>query len=304
MANPDLSSGVGPAAAKPTSSTALVSVVLPCKDAARFIQPAISSVLAQTHSNLQLIVIDDGSTDQTIDLVESFTKLDPRVTLIALAENSGGPAMPRNEGIACAKGEFVAFIDADDIWLPHKLSLQLAVMQEYRLNFCSTLHRHFKDDSAIDSIARPMLSGQTALVSIAVPVTVPSIIKRINHSMILRKNCIVTSSVMLRSELLEHLHFSESVDFVAIEDYLAWLQLHQLPNIASAIIQEPLIFYRTRNDSISSSKVEMARKIYNLLSLYTVKGKRLGPIRFYYYATYLFGGVKSLTLSWLNRIPN
>lgn len=277
-----------------SSASALVSVILPCKDATRFIVPAITSVLEQTHRNLQLIVVDDGSTDQTLSLVESFTQSDSRVTLVKLADNSGGPAKPRNIGLSHVAGTYIAFIDADDVWLPHKLDYQLAAMREHELNFCSTLHRHFTDDSVIASLSQTALSDKLVLAD--------SNIKRIDHAMILRKNRIVTSSVVLKADLLEHLHFPEETRFVAIEDYVAWLNLHQLPELSSAIIQQSLVLYRTRNDSISSSKLEMAGKIYTLLSVYTVQGKRLGLRRFYYYATYLAGGVKALALSWLNRI--
>lgn len=275
-------------------ASALVTVVMPCKDAARFIGPAITSVLAQTHRKLQLIVVDDGSTDQTVSLIEPFTKADSRVTLIQLDANSGGPAKPRNVGLKHVKGSYVAFIDADDIWLPQKLAYQLAAMHEHGLNFCSTLHRHFSDDSAIDSISQTALCDQPGVSDVS--------IRRVDHDTILRKNRIVTSSVLLHMGLLEHVHFSEETRFIAIEDYVAWLELHQLPKISSGIIQQPLVLYRARNDSISSSKLEMAGKIYTLLSVYTVQGKPLGLWRFYYYATYLLGGIKSLVLSRLNRI--
>jgi len=274
----------------------LVSVIMPCKDAAMFIDAAIASVLCQSHKELQLIVVDDGSTDQTVSLLESIVQRDPRVTLVRRGNNSGGPAAPRNIGMTHVKGKFIAFIDADDIWVPEKLAMQLAVMSKYELNFCSTLHRHFKHDAALPSVREKSLYG-TKLVGL------PHI-QPISHATILRKNCIVTSGVMLRTTLKEHVHFSEKACFVAIEDYLAWLYLHQKPDVKSAIVQAPLVFYRTRKDSISSSKVEMTQKIYRLLSVYEIEGKPLGFMRFYYFATYLVGGVKSVVSDWFNRVKN
>ena len=99
----------------------LVSVIIPAYNADPFVGDAINSVLNQSHENLELIVVDDGSTDRTAEIAEAFD--DPRLQVLRQANS--GPARARNLGLALAKGEVVAFLDADDSWSPIKLDRQL-----------------------------------------------------------------------------------------------------------------------------------------------------------------------------------
>ncbi len=105
----------------------LISVVIPTYNRAHVVGRAIKSVLAQTLPDFECIVVDDASTDETVPLVEGFR--DPRIRLVRLAEN-GGVSRARNAGIQAARGEWVAFLDSDDEWLPRKLELQLARLRE------------------------------------------------------------------------------------------------------------------------------------------------------------------------------
>ncbi|MFB9243754.1 glycosyltransferase [Massilia antarctica] len=105
------------------ASTPLVSVVIPCYNAQRYIGATIASVLAQTDVTMEIIVVDDGSRDDSVALVRTGF---PAVRIIEQA--NAGVAAARNTGIAAARGEWIAFIDADDIWLPGKLAAQLAQM--------------------------------------------------------------------------------------------------------------------------------------------------------------------------------
>jgi glycosyltransferase involved in cell wall biosynthesis len=105
----------------------LVSVVMPTHNRSVTLRRAVDSVLSQTHSDLELIVVDDASTDDTPALLAVIE--DPRLVCIRLERNSGA-AIARNRGIRSARGELVAFQDSDDVWLPEKLALQLRVMAE------------------------------------------------------------------------------------------------------------------------------------------------------------------------------
>jgi glycosyltransferase involved in cell wall biosynthesis len=102
----------------------LVSVILPTHNRALILPRAIESVLTQTYDNIELIIVDDCSTDETREVVSALSDL--RVTYLRLEENAGGSGA-RNRGIAIAKGEFIAFQDDDDEWLPHKLNKQMEV---------------------------------------------------------------------------------------------------------------------------------------------------------------------------------
>ncbi len=100
-----------------------VSVIIPTFNREHLIQRTISSVLAQTFSDLELIIVDDGSTDNTGEVIQKFT--DPRIRYIPLDKNYGG-GYARNQGIKAAHGELIAFLDSDDEWMPEKLELQIA----------------------------------------------------------------------------------------------------------------------------------------------------------------------------------
>lgn len=100
-----------------------VSVVVPVWNREGTIERAIRSALEQTQPPLEVIVCDDGSTDGTADILRRLAREDPRVRVIS-AGRSGGPAAPRNRGLGHAEGEWVAFLDSDDEWLPGKLQVQ------------------------------------------------------------------------------------------------------------------------------------------------------------------------------------
>ncbi len=111
-----------------SSDLPLVSAIIPAYNAARFIEATLESILAQTYQNIEVIVVDDGSKDATPEIVRKFSDRDPRITLIQQA--NAGVAAARNRAIQSAKGEFVAPIDADDIWYPHKLEKQVQCFLE------------------------------------------------------------------------------------------------------------------------------------------------------------------------------
>jgi len=107
-------------------SKSLVTVVIPAFNASRTIAATLDSVVAQTYDNLEILVVDDGSTDLTAEIVLTYRDRDPRITLIKQA--NGGVAAARNTGIKAAHGNYIAPIDADDIWHPTKIDKQMAVM--------------------------------------------------------------------------------------------------------------------------------------------------------------------------------
>jgi glycosyltransferase involved in cell wall biosynthesis len=126
-----------------TSVPPLVSVVLPVFNGERFLAAAIESVLAQTHEPLELLVVNDGSTDASGTIARSFARVR------YLEQQNAGVAAARNAGVATSSGEFVAFIDQDDVWLPGKISAQLAVMvADPSIDWCVACQRRFLDPSA------------------------------------------------------------------------------------------------------------------------------------------------------------
>src|SRR5215469_1268994 len=108
-------------------STAMVSVVLPSFNRLRFLRPAIESVYAQTFNDWELIIVDDGSALETRQYLESLAN-EPRVTVVWL-EHTGRPSMVRNAALRRTAGQWVAFMDSDDLWAPRKLERQIATLR-------------------------------------------------------------------------------------------------------------------------------------------------------------------------------
>jgi glycosyltransferase involved in cell wall biosynthesis len=113
----------------------LVSVVIPAYNAASFIERTINSVLSQTYQNFEILVINDGSKDNTLEVIQKLSQKDPRIKV--LDKKNSGVSDTRNLGIEMSKGDFIAFLDADDIWLPNKLEIQVSLMQKNQNLFWS-----------------------------------------------------------------------------------------------------------------------------------------------------------------------
>ena len=108
-----------------TESSRLVSVIIPVYNCEDFLAEAIESVLAQTYRPIEVIVVDDGSTDQSADIARSYKEIQ------YIYQPNQGAAVARNTGLAAAQGEFIAFLDADDVWLPNKLEVQVGYLIEH-----------------------------------------------------------------------------------------------------------------------------------------------------------------------------
>lgn len=104
----------------------LVSVIMPCYNNADYVSAALKSVLSQDYSNFEVIVVDDGSTDESVKVLRQFGN---KITIIQQANQ--GPAAARNSGIKAAKGQYIAFNDSDDFWLPGKLSAQISYLEQH-----------------------------------------------------------------------------------------------------------------------------------------------------------------------------
>jgi glycosyltransferase involved in cell wall biosynthesis len=118
--------GHGDAQGRAEDHEPLVSVVVPAFNAAQTLPETLNSVRAQTYQNLDIVIVDDGSTDDTAAIVRNHMTQDPRIRL--LSQNNGGVASARNAGIGAAAGDFIAFVDADDLWHPTKIAKQMALL--------------------------------------------------------------------------------------------------------------------------------------------------------------------------------
>jgi teichuronic acid biosynthesis glycosyltransferase TuaG len=175
-----------------SSQQFLVSVILPVFNSEMFVQDAIDSVLAQSLTNFELIIIDDGSSDSSVSIVRSAIVSDDRARLICLDTCSGGPATSRNAGLKVATGCYIAFIDADDQWHPEKLERQLSAIQRHGLGLISSNFR--------------LLTGKSKLSW--PPLNESGGVSRFTHQMMLHKNRVVTSSTVVSAKVLKGLSFN------------------------------------------------------------------------------------------------
>lgn len=113
-----------------TFTDGLVTIVMPSYNSAAYIGEAITSVIHQTYADWELLVVDDGSTDHSPEIVKEFGKHDPRIHLLFNDRHTGMPSSPRNYALRHARGRYIAFLDSDDAWLPEKLSEQLPLFND------------------------------------------------------------------------------------------------------------------------------------------------------------------------------
>lgn len=126
----------------------LVSVITPTYNCGKFIGETIRSVQAQTYKDWEMIIVDDCSTDATKKVVEDFMRDDSRIHYECLSTNSGA-AVARTRAMELAKGEYIAFLDSDDIWLPDKLEKQINFMQDNGYAFTSTSYQHMTEEGKL-----------------------------------------------------------------------------------------------------------------------------------------------------------
>jgi len=195
-----------------------VAVIIPAYNAARHLRRTIESVLAQTVPATEIIVVDDGSTDDTASVVRSFA---PRVRLIQ--KPNGGPGSARNLGAQQTAATWLAFVDADDVWYPDKLAGQLAVAEQAGIGLIHCLPDHRED-------------------------TVPD---ELTFDHLWERNWIINSSVMLRRDIFEQVGgFDEARDLISVEDYNLWLRV-AAAGVRIVTCQKVLVHY-TRGIGLSS----------------------------------------------------
>ena len=227
--------------------TPLVSVVVPTYNRVQLIGETIESILAQQYSNLELIVVCDGCTDQTETVVRSFK--DARVRLV-MQDNSGGPARPRNAGVSRAVGKYVAFCDDDDLWMPQKLRLQVALMErEPNAALC------FAGGIVFGDGRRPLLGYRLKRSP-----------RRNHFRALLYSNFILNSSVLVRRAVLaEAGPFNVDQRLHGTEDYEMWLRIAHLHEFIS--IDEPLVRYRVHRGNLAGNRARATmRGLYVLRS--------------------------------------
>jgi glycosyltransferase involved in cell wall biosynthesis len=189
----------------------LVSVIMPAYNAGRHVAESVRSVQAQTFDRWELVVVDDGSTDETGEVVQSLASVDARVRYVR--RPNGGQAAARNTGLGAARGTLVAFLDADDLWLSDKLAAQLEVLERTGVDLVYTDGYIFSDDGAESAEERfHIVPGETRGVEMFRTLFV--------------SNRIGTLSVLVKRSALDAVGlFDENRAYQNCEDYDLWMRL-------------------------------------------------------------------------------
>ena len=209
----------------------LVSIVIPTFNHAPLLNRALESVRQQTYQNWEAIVVNNFSTDNTIEVIESFK--DPRIKLINFS-NNGVIAASRNQGINAASGKYIAFLDSDDKWYPIKLEKCVDAAQTGAQLIC-----HGELWVNTDSSTRAVMYGP---------------VKNAKYKKLLfRGNCISTSATLIQTSLLRSVHgFDESAEIVTAEDYELWLRLAAQKPLTVFIPELLGEFHRLANSASSA----------------------------------------------------
>jgi len=247
------------------SATPKVSIILPVYNAAHYLQESIASVIVQSYENWELIIIDDCSKDNSLQIANNNASREKRIKVLKNEKNEG-VSFCRNRGIQEATGYYIAFLDSDDIWVANKLEKQVALLNQ--------THAHFSCGSYdfIDDNGNPVLK----------PHLVPS---ELDFKTILKENIILCSTVCAEAAILKSHPFRS--DYYH-EDYVLWLEILQLP-VKAVGNREVLTHYRLVKGSRSYNKINAAVERWRVYRSFL----RMGKIKSgFYFILYAINGIK------------
>ena len=222
------------------TNTPLVSVIMPCYNSERFIAESIDSVIGQSYPNFELLITDDGSTDNSVEIIKNKVEKDNRIKLFILKERKG-IAKARNNSLSHAKGRFIAFLDSDDIWTTNKLSTQINFMINNNIGFS---YSHYE---LIDEEGRKK----------------NKIIKNagtIGYKEYARNTIIGCGTVIIDRDIVGDFRMPI---FDTSEDMATWLDIMK-KGFKAHPVNEALLLYRVSRDSASSRKFKAAADVWRV----------------------------------------
>lgn len=241
-----------------------VSIITPCYNAENYISQTIESVISQTYTDWEMLIIDDCSTDNSAKIVNEYCNKDSRIKYLKTPSPSGSPSQPRNIGIEKASGEYIAFLDADDIWLPEKLQKQINFIKSYNYKFI------YSDYEKINDVG----IRRNRIIKMPVNVTFWDIIETCS---------IPCLTVLISSDTIGTTRFKN----IPKEDFAFWLEILK-KGIKAYNIGETLALYREQSQSRSANKFNMIRNQWYILR----KVEGVKPIiATYFLIIYIFNGL-------------
>jgi teichuronic acid biosynthesis glycosyltransferase TuaG len=241
----------------------LVSIIVPAYNAELTISDAIRSVVGQSHRDWEMLIADDCSKDETRAIVADWATREPRIRLLALDKNAG-PALARNACLSQAKGDWFAFLDSDDYWLPQKLEKSIAFAKANDAALVFTAFRRISPD------------GSTTGRLIEAPAT-------LTYGQLLGNTAIATSTVLVNAKVAGDLRVEDSY----YDDFVRWLLILKRGHKAHGL-NEDLMRYRVVKGSVSNNKWRSARKVW-----FTLRHiEKLGLLRSaWHFARYALNGL-------------
>ena len=224
----------------------LVSVIMPYYNKKNFFLESINSVLNQTHSKLEIIIIYDDQNRNDLEYIKNCIKNDSRVKIIFNDKNKGA-AYSRNKAISIARGEYVAFLDCDDFWEINKIEVQLNFMLTNDYDFSHTTYRVINYNEKIIGTIKAK--------------------EKLKYKELLKSCDIGLSSVILKRNLLSDMKFP---DLKTKEDFVLWLSLAK-KSVNLVGFDKPLVFWRRVPDSLSSSTLQKLRDAFKVYYVYEEK---------------------------------
>lgn len=241
----------------------IVSVITPCYNAEHYLTQTIESVINQSFQNWEMLIIDDCSSDNSRQIIESFATKDSRIRYFKTDAPSGSPSLPRNIGIDNSEGQYIAFLDADDLWFPDKLEKQVRFMEENGHSFIYSDYEKMnflgKRDNRI--IKMPKTSSFWDVIETC---TIPCL------------------TVMMTRDIIGNSRFKS----IPKEDFAFWLDILK-KGIKAFNVSEVLALYREQRQSRSSNKFDMIKNQWTVLR----KIEGVKPfVASYFMVQYLFHG--------------
>ena len=220
----------------------LVSIITPSYNSEEFIKETIESVLNQTYDNWEMLIIDDCSTDKSLQLIKEYIKVDSRIKYLKNNQNNG-PAVTRNIALSKVKGEYIAFLDSDDFWDKLKLEKQVEFMEKNNLEITHT------DYFFTNSLGEIIKKVQTSNV--------------IDYKILLKGNQFKTMTMMMKKSFIG----DTKLPNIKHEDYAFFLDLLKKGAISKKV-PDCLAMCRLREKSVSSDKIKSAVWTWNIYRKY------------------------------------
>lgn len=242
----------------------LVSIITPLYNAEKFIGETIESVISQTYNNWEMLIIDDASKDSSLNISSSYEQKDNRIKVIKNYENLG-VIKSRNRGIKKAKGKYIAFLDADDLWKNNKLKKQIKFMEENQIAISYTGYEKINEDGSFRG-------------KLWTP-------KRLSYKDSLKGNLMGCLTVVYNIEKIGKKYFKE---IKMSEDHLLWLEILKEEVVACGL-EESLAQYRVIKNSRSKNKFNAIKTQWKI----NREIEKLGFFKsLYYFINYLWYGYK------------